>query len=59
MEYFLLPIFNVVGAAVNFGMILVAGRPVFSIPFKTLKNVVETRELIPSVMKWQTKKVAS
>ena len=59
MEYFLLPIFNVVGAALNFGMILVAGRPVFSIPFKTLKNVVETRELIPSVTKWHPKKVAS
>ena len=55
MEYLTLPFLHVIGAALNFAMILVAGRPVFSIPFKSLKEVLETREMLP-VMRLQPKK---
>jgi hypothetical protein len=58
MEYLMLPVLHVAGAALNFAMILVAARPVFGIPFKSLKEVFETRELLPT-MRWQPKKVAS
>ena len=58
MEFLMLPVLHVAAALLNFAMILVAGKPVFSIPFKSLKDVVETRELLPTV-KWQPKKVAS
>jgi len=56
MEYLMLPILHVAAALLNFAMILVTGKPVFGIPFKSLKDVVETRELLPTV-RWQTKKV--
>jgi hypothetical protein len=58
MEFLMLPVLHVAAALLNFAMILVVGKPVFSIPFKNLKDVVETRELLPAV-KWQTKKVTS
>ncbi len=58
MEYLMLPVLHVAGAALNFAMILVAARPVFGIPFKSLKEVFEARELLPA-MRWQPKKVAS
>jgi hypothetical protein len=58
MEYLMLPVLHVAAAALNFAMILVAARPVFSIPFKSLKEVLEARELLPT-MRWQPKKVAS
>lgn len=57
MEYLMLPVLHVAAAALNFAMILVAARPVFSIPFKNLKEVLEARELLPT-MRWQPKKVA-
>ncbi len=58
MEYLMLPVLHVAAALLNFAMILVTGKPVFSIPFKSLKDVVETRELLPA-FRWQPKKVAS
>ncbi len=58
MEYLMLPVLHVAGAALNFAMILVAARPVFNIPFKSLKEVLEARELLP-LTRWQPKKVAS
>src|SRR5262245_2353693 len=58
MEFLMLPILHVAAALLNFAMILVTGRPVFGIPFKSLKDVVETRELLPA-LRWQAKKVAS
>lgn len=57
MEYLMLPVLHVAAALLNFSMILVTGRPVFSIPFKSLKDVIETRELLPTV-RWQPKKVS-
>lgn len=58
MEYLMLPVLHVAAALLNFAMILVSGKPVFSIPFKSLKEVVEARELLP-VVRWETKKVPS
>ena len=58
MEYLMLPVLHVAAATLNFAMILVAARPVFGIPFKSLKEVLEARELLPTT-RWQPKKVAS
>jgi hypothetical protein len=58
MEYLMLPILQVAAALLNFAMILVTGKPVLGIPFKSLKDVVETRELLLTV-RWQPKKVTS
>ena len=58
MEYLMLPVLHVAAALLNFAMILVTGKPVFAIPFKSLKEVVEARELLPAI-RWETKKVPS
>ncbi len=58
MEYLTLPFLHIVAAALNFAMILVASRPVFSIPFKSLKEVLESREILAS-LRLHPKKVAS
>jgi hypothetical protein len=58
MEYLMLPVLHVTAAALNFAMILVATRPVFSVPFKSLKEVLEAREMLPTI-RLQPKKVAS
>jgi hypothetical protein len=58
LEYLSLPALHVVAAALNFALILVSSRPVFSLPFKSLKEVMETRELL-AAMHLQSKKVGS
>lgn len=58
MEYLMLPILHVAAAMLNFAMILVTGKPVFAIPFKSLKDVIEARELLPAI-RWEPKKVPS
>ncbi len=58
MEFLMLPVLHVAAALLNFTMILVTGKPVFSIPFKSLKDVIDARELLPAV-RWEPKKVAS
>jgi hypothetical protein len=57
MEFLMLPVLHVAAALLNFTMILVTGKPVFSIPFKSLKDVVDARELFPAV-RWEPKKAA-
>ncbi len=57
LEYLSLPALHILAAAINFGLILVASRPVFSLPFKSLKEVMETREVL-AAMQMQPKKVA-
>ncbi|MBI4401664.1 MAG: hypothetical protein HY581_08535 [Nitrospirae bacterium] len=57
MEYLALPFIHVVAAALNFAMILVTARPVFSIPFKSLNEVLQAREILPTV-RLQPKKVS-
>ncbi|MBI3622082.1 MAG: hypothetical protein HY208_07855 [Nitrospirae bacterium] len=56
LDYLCLPVLHVLAAAINFAMILVAASPAFSLPFKSLKEVMETRELL-SGMHMQPKKV--
>jgi hypothetical protein len=55
LEYLTLPFLHVVAAALNFAMILITSRPVFSIPFKSLKEVLETREML-APLRFQAKK---
>jgi len=45
LELLGLPVLQLLGAALNFAMILTASRPVFSLPFESLKEVTETRDL--------------
>jgi hypothetical protein len=45
LELLALPVLHLLGAALNFAMILTAGRPVFSLPFGSLREVTETRDL--------------
>lgn len=58
LGYLALPALHVLAAAVNFGVILVASRPVFSLPFKNLQEVMETRQIL-AAMHLQPKKVGS
>ena len=44
LEYLTLPVIHVIAAALNFAMILVSSKPVFGIPFKSLAEVLQTRE---------------
>ncbi|MGH7324490.1 MAG: hypothetical protein ACREJ9_07570 [Candidatus Rokuibacteriota bacterium] len=46
MEYLALPVLHIVAGALNFAMVLLTGRPLFSLPFKGLREVMETRELL-------------
>ncbi|MEE9204572.1 MAG: hypothetical protein V3U08_06100, partial [Nitrospirales bacterium] len=57
LEYLTLPFLHVVAAALNFAMILVASRPAFSIPFKSLNEVLETRGNLVALY-FQPKKVS-
>ena len=63
LEYLSLPFLHVLGAALNFAMILVTAKPVFNLPFKSLKEVMETREVFfshhlqPRKIELQPKKV--
>lgn len=58
MEFLMLPVLHLAAAQLNFAMILITGKPVFGIPFKSLKDIVDARELLPTV-RWEPKKVAS
>ncbi|HEY4485159.1 MAG TPA: hypothetical protein VI702_02390 [Nitrospiria bacterium] len=45
LEHLSLPVLQVMAALLNFAMVLVASRPFFSLPFKNLGEVLETRAL--------------
>lgn len=57
VEYLTLPVLHVVGAALNFAMILLMSKPVFNLPFKSLKEALELRALLSS-RRFEVKKVA-
>ncbi len=59
MDYLVLPFVHVIGAAVNFGMILVTSRPAFGLPFKNLKEVLEAREILTGFRRVQARKEAA
>lgn len=44
LEYLALPVVHLLAAGLNFGMVLIASRPVFNLPFKALKDVTEARD---------------
>ncbi|HET7340291.1 MAG TPA: hypothetical protein VFL90_02425 [Methylomirabilota bacterium] len=46
LEYLALPVLQLVAAGLNFAMMIVASRPVFPLPFRTLKEATETRDLL-------------
>jgi hypothetical protein len=58
LEYLALPVLHVIAAAFNFTMVLLTAKPVFSLPFKSLKEVMETREIL-TTLQLQPKKVIS
>ncbi len=50
LDYLALPFLQVLAAALNFSMVLIASRPVFSLPFKDLKAVMETGEILATLV---------
>ena len=48
LEYLALPVLQLLAAGLNFGMMIVASRPAFPLPFKTLKEVTDTRDILAS-----------
>jgi len=46
LEFLTLPILQVLAVILNFFMILLTARPVFNLPFKELKDVMDTREIL-------------
>ncbi len=46
LEYLALPVLQLVAAALNFGMLIVASRPAFHLPFSSMKEIAGTREIL-------------
>jgi len=46
LEYLALPVLQLLAAGLNFGMMIIASRPAFQLPFRTLKEVTDTRDLL-------------
>jgi hypothetical protein len=46
MEYLALPVLQILAAGLNFGTMIVASRPVFPLPFRSLKEATDTRDLL-------------
>jgi hypothetical protein len=46
LEYLALPALHVIAVAVNFAMVLIASRPVFALPFRGIRDAMDTRELL-------------
>src|SRR5436190_2215375 len=58
MEYLALPFLHVLAAALNFVMILVASKPVIGLPLKSLKDIMDTRD-IANTIRLQPKRAES
>ena len=58
LEYLALPFLQVLAAALNFVMILVASKPVINLPLTSLKDIMDTREMANSI-RLQPKRVES
>ncbi|HET9491407.1 MAG TPA: hypothetical protein VFR64_16840 [Methylomirabilota bacterium] len=57
-DFMALPVLTLFAGALNFGMVLITGRPLFSLPFKGLKEVMETKDIL-SVLQLQPRKQGS
>ncbi|TMQ19874.1 MAG: hypothetical protein E6K82_18175 [Candidatus Rokuibacteriota bacterium] len=49
LDYLVLPVLQIAAAALNFGMVLVASRQVFSLPFKEAKEITQTWQILQSL----------
>ncbi len=58
LEYLALPVLHLLGAALNFAMLLTTGRPAFGLPFRGLREVSEVRDL-PAAVPLPPRKPAS
>jgi hypothetical protein len=47
--YLALPMLQLVAAALNFGMLVIVSRPVFPLPFRSLREVTDTRDLLATL----------
>jgi len=46
LEFLTLPILQVLAVILNFFMILLTAKPIFNLPFKELKDVMDTRDIL-------------
>jgi hypothetical protein len=51
MEAASLPVFQIIAAAVNITLVLFTSKTVFTIPFKSMEEVMNTKDLLGSIMK--------
>jgi hypothetical protein len=58
LEILALPVVHLLGAALNFAMILTASRPVFNLPFRSLKEVTEARDMETTIQLEPRKQVS-
>ena len=58
LEILALPVVHLLGAALNFAMILTASRPVFNLPFRSLKEVTEARDMETTIQMEPRKQVS-
>src|SRR5947208_1973295 len=49
LDYLVLPVLQVAAAALNFGMVLVASRQVFSLPFKDRSEITQTWHILQNL----------
>jgi hypothetical protein len=53
LDYLVLPVLQIAASAVNFGMVLVASRQVFSLPFKDGSEVTQTWHILHTLHMYQ------
>jgi hypothetical protein len=58
LEALALPVLQLVAAALNFGMLIIASRPAFHLPFRSMKEVADTRELLADLQLTPRKQVS-
>jgi hypothetical protein len=49
LDYLVLPVLQIAAAALNFGMVLVASRQVFSLPFREAKEITQTWHILQTL----------
>jgi hypothetical protein len=59
MEYLALPVLNVLASMLNFAMILLLARPAFALPFRSLKDITESREALSAMHLLPRKEMSS
>jgi hypothetical protein len=49
VDYLVMPVLQIAAAALNFGMVLVASRQVFSLPFKERSEITQTWQILQNL----------